>query len=392
MRTIAILVLMAATLPVACGSSDGGAARDTAGADARAEAGPDAAADLPPVDKDVAAEDAAAELPLEATSEPQPEPPFVESRPDEPSEPVPEVVEEAVADTGGELPCPVAGAVFEPANPGVNVLFAITAFGMMGMDQDMGLGLFLPAAREDFVVAKPNELPLDTCVLGAGVPVTPGCATDADCAPEQKCTPEKDNPSNLQCITPRQPLDVGPFTATGFKSGPRTFTYNAQQSGGYTSTPDGSIPASELVFDQTYVAEGAGDPAKGLGAFRASLYVPAQLKLLDPPSTPGQFGTAEIAVDTTADLTLTWSTGTDGGTLDISLASTGGAALTCHAANDGSFTVPADLLSQVNLGAQSFFNMLTLTRETPGQVCGEGVTVGVAKFATVVLLNVKKVQ
>lgn len=357
----------------ACGSAGQGGVDDGLGSDAATDVASESSPEGVGPEKDGLA-------PEVADAEPDPAP---DAAPDTPPE--------AAADTAGDLPCPVAGAEFEPAHPGLNVLFAVTAFGMMGQSQNMALGMFLPTAREDFGITKPYEQPLDTCVVADGSGVVPGCATDADCFPEQKCLAEKDNPANKQCITPRDPLDVGPFTATGFTSGPRTFTYNAGQSGAYTSTADGSVPANDLVFDQVYVAEGAGDPAKGLGAFRAELYVPAQLAVLEPVPGPGQFGD-EIAVDTSADLMLTWSTGADGGTLDISLASVSGAGITCHAVNDGSFTIPADLLQKVNLGAQSFFNMLTLTRETPGEVCGEGVTVGVAKFATVVMLSVKKVN
>ena len=396
------LVLCAMVLAVlgACGSSGGTSGGDTAGVDATPEAAADVTADPEAIDKDGtstdvppdavddAADDAAVPDPGAETA-----PGVVEPAPDA-AEPPAEVVDETVDETVS-LPCPGPGDAFDPDHPGVNVTFAITAFGMMGTDQDMAIDMFLPSAREDFVVEKPDVLPLDTCVLGSGVPVVPGCATDADCAPEQKCLAPQDEPSNLQCVTPRDPLNVGPFTATGFKSGPRTFTYNAQQSGGYTSTPDGSVPASELVFDQVYVAEGPGDPAQGLGPFKAQLYVPAQLQLLEPQAdSSGMF--PAIPADTTADLTLTWTTGTDGGTLDIALSTvsgTAGKAITCHAANDGSFTIPADLLAQVGLNASNpMFNMLTLTRETPGHVCGEGVTYGTVKFATVVMLNVKKVN
>jgi hypothetical protein len=296
------------------------------------------------------------------------------------------------------LPCPVVGAAFDLDQPGINALFALTSFSMMGQGQEMGIGMFLKAGREDFEVLKPGEQPLDTCIVTqGGSGIVPGCATDTDCPPDQKCLAPKDEPQDLQCRTQRDPLNVGPMTVTGLKSGPQTFMYNEGQSGAYTCTSDGSLPAGEIIFDSTYVAEGDGDHTQGLGHFRAELYVPAQLQLLEPVAEAGQFGGAsQIPVDTTQDLTLKWTTGTDGGILDISLAGasmTGaGGGINCHVINDGQFTIPADMLAKAQLGDTAFFNMLTLTRETPGLFCGEGISVGLSKFATVVLLNVQKTK
>ncbi len=399
-RVLAITVGLMLVL-AGCGASGDGGLDDTRAPDARADVANDLPADDVAVDKDVPPVDATPEVAAEVAVEVAPDVPADEGpAPDDalpdtpldtPADAPPEATVDVTGDLMGDLPCPAAGAAYDPEHPGVNVLFSISAFGMMGTSADLAIGMFLPTAREDFGVTKPYEQPLDTCVVAGGAGAVPGCTTDADCFPEQKCLAEQDNPANKQCITPRDPLDVGPFTASGFTSGPRTFTYNAGQSGAYTSTSDGQVPAGEIVFDQVYVADGVGDASKGLGAYRAVLYVPAQLELLSPtPTAGGMFGD-EIQVDPAVDLPLAWSTGADGGTLDISLSSMS-AGITCHAINDGSFTIPADMLQKANLGTSMMPNMLTLTRETPGEVCGEGVTVGLAKFVTAVMVTVKKVN
>ena len=294
------------------------------------------------------------------------------------------------------LPCPDPAAGFDESDPGINMFVTISSIMMMGTNMALAVGGFMPTAREDFDPDPPSTIPLDTCVVGEEPAPTPECATAADCAPEQQCLPETDDSGNPiagteHCVTPREMLDVGTFEIVGFASGPMTFAYNSGQQGAYTATTsaDGQIDPASLAYDTTYYVHKDANPTAGLGELEGLLYVPPFFEMTSPETTINAMGLPEISVTVTEDLTLEWNGATGDGTLLISLAGTGGS-ITCLADDDGSFTIPADMVAAAGLGAVAFFNMLTLTHEVNGLVCGEGLTWNDTMYSHMVLYSVRK--
>ncbi|MBN1774226.1 MAG: hypothetical protein JXB32_23405 [Deltaproteobacteria bacterium] len=291
------------------------------------------------------------------------------------------------------LPCPDPEAEFDPADPGVHMFFTIGDTVMMGASISLAAGGFLPAAREDFRPPDPPaHIPLDGCIVGSGTPSVRECTTSAECAPEQECVPETDAsgnpiPDTGVCQTPRSTLDLGPFTCTGFATGDQTFQYNAGQSGAYTSTADGTLPAGTLAYDTTYVCTGDAAEVEGVGRYRLELYVPDAFAVTSPEPVTGGMGFPVLPVDPAAALALEW-TGGDG-TSELSLSLTGrDGGISCRVLDDGAFTIPADLVVSAGLAGIAMVNVLEMRRERTGLVCGEGISDGEATTTMALVWNV----
>jgi hypothetical protein len=270
---------------------------------------------------------------------------------------------------------------------------------MMGQPVTLAAGSFMITGREDLEAAPVSpSIPLETC-QPTEVVYTPACAGPQDCAPEQQCLPRTDNnnapiPNSERCVTPRSPLDVGPFTITGFASGPKTLTYNAGQSGGYT-TPggDGTIPYEDLAFGVTYTFEGAGDAAQRLGSFTGELRFSPELALTQPPLTQLPIGFAGVQVSVSQDLVLAWSGSNPGAEMTISL--TGATmneshTISCRTVDSGSFTIPAAMVQAAQLGDMAFLNLLTIERNDAGFATGEGLTSHDITGIQTAIINVAK--
>ena len=292
------------------------------------------------------------------------------------------------------LPCPDPAAEFDPTEPGVQLFFTIGETVMMGQAIDLAAGGFLPAAREDFRPADPPpDIPLDGCIVGSGTTNVRECTTSDECAPEQECVPETDAsgnpiPDTGVCRTARETLDVGPFTCRGFTGGDQTFQYNPGQSGAYTSTADGTLPAGVLAYDTTYVCTGDGAGASGVGRYHLELYVPTQLSLTSPETVIGGMGFPILDVDPTAELALEWTGGDGTGELSLNLTGRDGG-ISCRVADDGAFTIPAELVVSAGLAGIAMVNILELRREHHGLVCGEGITDSDVSSLATLLLNVR---
>jgi len=291
---------------------------------------------------------------------------------------------------------------FNPDDPGIHVFVTMGSVLMMGEVIDLAVGGFMPTAREDFdPPPDATEIPLGTCVVVAEQPPPqPQCTDDDDCFPEQVCQPDyNDNnqpiPGTEHCVTPRELMDVGPFTITGFNGGPQTFLYNPGQSGAYTLPgTDGTLPPGLMAFDTTYVIEGQGDPSQELGAFHGELYVAPDLQLTSPPMVElpmgGMYG---IEVDPSQDLVLEWTGENPDGELTINLAGGpqgGGTPIECRVPDTGAFTIPQAMVQTAGLGGVAFFNMLTIDRRGTGWIVGEGVTFHQVDMIQTLLLNVIK--
>jgi hypothetical protein len=287
---------------------------------------------------------------------------------------------------------------FDEKNPGMFMFYDFGTTVMMGQLVGLGVGGFRPTAREDYC-NEPEGLaiPIDTCTDQPAPKVAPQCTTKAECAPEQDCKPQTDTnnkpiPGTERCVTPQALVDVGPFSMTGFKDGPHTFQYNAQQHGAYTATSDGQIPPAWIAYDADYAFQGAGSGDAGLGAFQGGFHFPAAFEITSPKPVdiPGMPGIPGIEVDPTKDLVLEWKGGDPAAVLAMNLtgAGAGGKPISCRAKNDGSFTIPAAMVQEAKLGAFAFFNMLEIRMDLVGPpVTGQGITVSKISVLQTMLLN-----
>ncbi|MBN2800667.1 MAG: hypothetical protein JXX28_16105 [Deltaproteobacteria bacterium] len=274
--------------------------------------------------------------------------------------------------------------VFNPDDPGVHMFLTLGGLEMMGSPMELAVAGFGPAAREDFDQEAPDTTPLDSCVALVQTDPVGECAGPADCAPEQQCVPDYDDdgnpePGSEHCETPRALMDVGPMTLEGSNAGPLQLTYNAGQDGAYTRPgTDGTLDAGTLAWDTTYNFYGDGDAAQGIGPFSGEVYLPARLQLTAPAMQDVGMGMQGVKINTAAPLTLTW-TGSSALplTIDLSGGSMGGdsGAIHCRVADDGEFTISAELVAAAHLGDMAFFNMLTLERATAGSAEADGLSI-----------------
>lgn len=303
------------------------------------------------------------------------------------------------ADSGVDAyvpPCEDTDAGFDEEEPGINMMFQMGMIQMLGQNMALAIGSFMPSAREDFDVAETTrQIELDTCVESVTVDPVPSCTTNDDCAPEQQCLPENDPDTGEpiagteSCVTPRDLMDVGPFTVTGLGTGPITLAYNASQNGGYMATADGTLDPTSVVYDKTYVIRGDGDPAQGLGNFHGSIYIPEALAITSPEPIMSEMGTPMIELTPGEDLHLEWTGSNPEGTITINMSSIGGS-ISCLARDDGSFDIPADMVEIAGTGGIAFWHMLEVSRFGYGEVCGDGLTRYDVSFIMSVLLNYKK--
>ena len=296
-------------------------------------------------------------------------------------------------DTGSQEDVPV----FEPDDPGVYMFLTLGGIEMMGQPMELAMGGFAPAAREDFELGGADDTPIDTCeVVSLETPVGE-CVTDDDCAPEQQCVSDYDDegspePGSEHCETPRDFIDVGSVTLGGASSGPLTLSYNAGQSGAYTTAGgDGTVAAGTMTYDTTYTLSGDGDAAQGLGALTGELYMPSQLVITSPAMGDVGMGMEGITISSTLDLSLTWAGSSDGVLkLDLAGASftgdTGG--IHCVLEDDGAFTIPAAMVAEAHLGEMAMLNMLTLERATTGSAQADGLSITALETTQTLLLFV----
>ncbi len=288
--------------------------------------------------------------------------------------------------------------VFDPENPGTYMFLTLGGFEMMGQPMELALGGFMPAAREDFDVDSGDDTPIDTCEVVPETAEEGECVTDDDCAEEQECVPDYDDKGSPiagseHCSTPRDPIDVGPFTLEGASTGAMTFAYNAGQSGAYTpSGSDGTLNAGTLAYDVTYTFTGDGDAAQDLGALSGEVYMPPQLALTTPPMVDVGMGMMGISVTPETDLALAWNGSSDGVVkVDLAGASFTGesGAIHCVLSDDGEHTIPADMVAEAKLGELAMLNVLTLERATQGEAVADGLTMSAIDTTQTLLMFVQ---
>jgi hypothetical protein len=173
--------------------------------------------------------------------------------------------------------------------------------------------------------------------------------------------------------------------------------YNAGQSGAYTpdGAGDGTLATGTIAYDVTYTISGDGGGVSDLGAYDGELYVAPQFELTSPPlvemAMEGMYG---IEASMTAVLPLAWAGSNPDGDLTITISGgqSDGTSVVCRVADDGAFTIPAEMMAESGLGAIAFINMLTIDRRGVGSASGDGLTFGAIEAIQTTLLNIIKVE
>ncbi len=308
----------------------------------------------------------------------------------------------AEADTSGpdtaateELPDNDNAGGFNPENPGYNIMFQIMTMDIFGQQQSgMAFGVFMKTAREDLIPAEETSVPVDTCEFRTAVTNTPTCATKEDCAPEQECVPDTDRDGKPvagteHCATPnRASLDMGPVTISGFAAGDQTFAFEPNDKiYKLNGTGDGSIDLALLAYGVPYTLNGAGKD--DLGAFTGTMNFYQQLQLTAPEKQPGSgsIPLPSIPVELTKDTLFTWSGANPGGTIQMTISGKQGSVF-CNLNDDGEYTVPLSLISQIQWGTgfEAMGNMFLIERKNSGTITGGNVTVG--SFTAQQMINI----
>ena len=275
---------------------------------------------------------------------------------------------------------------FNPAVPGISISMIISLVNMMAQDMGIAAGVVATARREELEPEGGAQIGLDTCVFGVGGHART-CNSNADCAPEQQCVPETDSngspiADSEHCETPTETIDVGSFTISGFATGTKTFMYNAGQQGAYTENGqgDGQVQPADIAFDTTYELTGSGNAGHGLGTFTGSVTVPPSFSLTAPSVTTDSMGMAVIPIDPAVGLTLQWNgSGNPNNFLVISISGQSDT-LTCRVTDDGELTIRPEYLAPLGMSSMSMMNAVTLETNVVGKISGEGLTVGELTF------------
>jgi hypothetical protein len=313
------------------------------------------------------------------------------------------IVDAAVEAEAGPMYCNHPSPGFNPDAAGIKFFFNFDVSLLVGTDIGVAVGGFEPTAREDYCNPTPTEVPdAGTCTFATAPATTSQCSsTDmTNCAPEQtECEPDTNAggaaiPGTYHCVTPRSMLNVGPFTVTGFTTGPQVFTYNASQQGGYMSTGGGTEPLADIAFDAGYAIAGDGSVPQGLGPFTGSFQMAPEFKITSPSLVTFPSGMSGFDIDTTQDFTFTWTGGPPVAsfTFVVSTANAGGRGLTCNAPNTGSFTIPAATLQALNLSTTPLENALDIELTGTGTASGQGLTftdIEIGQTFTVLLKKTK---
>jgi len=108
----------------------------------------------------------------------------------------------------------------------------------------------------------------------------------------------------------------------------------------------------------------------------------------------GMEGMYGIEASMSAELALEWSGANPDGDLTLTIAGgqSDGTSVVCRVADDGAFTIPADMMAQTGLGAMAFLNMLTIDRRGVGTASGDGLTVDFIEAMQTSLINIIKVE
>jgi len=301
------------------------------------------------------------------------------------------------AGLNADLPGPDGGDVpGGDQREGIGCFLTISVIEMMGQKTALAAGGFYPEVN--LVPWDPEKglhgfVP-DTCRALAAAAAE--CQTDADCQPPGRvCVIEKDqsgnpDPNSGHCENPTgDPVDIGPVTISGFADGPKTLRYNSSQQGAYTidGQGDGQVDPALIVFDRDYEISGEGSSAYNLGAFSGRLHLPPQLALLEPPAQTNQMGMPEIVLDTKSDTVFRWMGSSNGYVrLTINGKDSG---IECLARDDGEFTVTAADMAGLVLNQFSFFNILTIERNSYGSLSGPGLVNPQVSSMMNVMVNVK---
>ncbi len=284
---------------------------------------------------------------------------------------------------------------FDPDNPGYNVSFQIVKMNAMGTESFMSFGVIKPAAREDFKPYGSADLPADTCAFYATQDTGPECKKDEDCASEQTCVFEKDDEGNVEedsgkCVTKVAPFDAGVVEISGFADGSKNYLYSGNGAYKIDGQGDGSIDPVILAYDKNYELKGSASGTELIGAFSSKAHFPPNFLLTSPEAKPNGFNMPSIDMKQGAEAAFSWNDTNPDMTVEIVL-SGGNGQVKCSVINDGQFTIPADVMSQFQLGTGwgALTNTIQFALRDRRRIIGENITVGyfTAEQLFIVMVN-----
>jgi hypothetical protein len=292
---------------------------------------------------------------------------------------------------------------YNPENPGYTVEFFFLDIAMMGEPSSMIIGYVMETAREDLKEeAEVVSQPINTCVMGESAPRVPECHSDADCAPEQRCLPEERDGQPIEnserCVTPdRDSLDVGPIVISGFAAGPQTFLYEqGDQVYKLNGQGDGSVDPSLVTYSTDYQLYAENPTPENLDPFSGEFYLGARLELTSHAVVQGDMMPA-IELKLNEPMTFTWTPSGMYGTVELTInamANFNTVSISCLVEDNGEFTIPHELASQLVFGEgmmDMMGNMLTITRNSEAYISGDSISSGKIGSEQILLVNIKPV-
>jgi hypothetical protein len=139
---------------------------------------------------------------------------------------------------------------------------------------------------------------------------------------------------------------------------------------------DGETSASDTFVDLDLSSRDAAVVAFGgqqIGGFVTAAEVPAMPRFL---SVSGRAAEGSLALDTAADLPLTWAAGDAHGTITLTVARDTGPTLRCRVQDVGHFTIPASALAGVSDSARGENVGLTIERSRRSSFSVQGIDSG----------------
>ncbi len=288
---------------------------------------------------------------------------------------------------------------FNIKDPGYTATFFIITMNMLGQDKAIVSGVVQKTAREDLETKTDDfsKIPIDSCIVEDAKTATPQCQSDADCAPEQKCVKKKDKDGKEiegsdHCATPdRESLDIGPVEISGFTSGTQIFKYEPNdQVYKLNGTGDGSVDIALLKFNADYKLNAKNPTPKDLDSFSGETNMFPQLKLLSHKTHQSSMGMPAITFDLSKNIDLKWTKSSSENIMKITVSGTE-KTLKCRVKDDGEFSIPQNLISQIKFGTgfQAMANMLNLDRKKSFKITGKNITTGSFDSEEILLVNIE---
>lgn len=283
------------------------------------------------------------------------------------------------------------------------VEFFFVDMSMMGNPMNVAIGYVMKTAREDLEDDGEYSGALDVCVMGEESPREPKCYSDEDCAPEQECVPSYDNdgkpvPNSEHCETPgRESLDVGPMKIKGFNGGEQIFLYEpGDKVYKLNGEGDGQIDPNLMAYNQEYELYAENPTPPDLNPFSGEFYLGNKLALTSHETMDDGTGFPFIELDMSQPLTFTWTGNEGNGFIEMTVSAaaniTSIVSVSCILEDDGEFTLPPELASQLVFGTgmmAQMASMITMTRHTEAPFAGDSISAGKISSEQMIMANIR---